>query len=414
MREFRKRLRMTQEELAAGICNRSYVSQIEKGQVIPSPEILEQLAKRLQVELGELWTESPNPSFTQVEIQNALRHVIGRIEEKEWEIARKWLMKLNGARLSPVDEGIFFWAKGKLAETDGRTAEVEPLYLKSLSLTRGHDDVIPYIRTLDSLGSFYSDGGQPEKAISCLNEAFQLVNRFDVHGLLRISVHYHLGKMHAKLGEYRSAIEQLNNAEALNHLYETFYKSGDILMLLGICHLNTRQYEQAETCLRQAVTIWQLRSEQNRLADAYVRLGVLYREREAYDLALEHLRHAIALCDQPERQAERHQAMLEVAIVCQRAGRLEEATQACQSVMESGDKRLLAQAELVLADILCQSGQAEAALSHLENARNYFTLTGEREWLQKTYLLLGKVASRNGRYEQAARMYESSLVLLLA
>ena len=120
LREFRKRLKMTQGDLAEGICNRSYVSQIEKGQVIPSPEILEQLAKRLHTEIKELWTETENPSFTLVEIQNSLRHIINRIDEQEWEIARKWLLKLQGAVIPQSEEGVYLWAKGKIAEVDGR------------------------------------------------------------------------------------------------------------------------------------------------------------------------------------------------------------------------------------------------------------------------------------------------------
>lgn len=49
LRTIRKSKGLTQQELAKGICTKSFVSQIERGQVSPSLRILEQLRERLGV-----------------------------------------------------------------------------------------------------------------------------------------------------------------------------------------------------------------------------------------------------------------------------------------------------------------------------------------------------------------------------
>ncbi|WP_026074288.1 helix-turn-helix domain-containing protein [Brevibacillus massiliensis] len=406
LREFRKNLRMTQEDLAQGICNRSYVSQIEKGQVIPSPEILEQLAKRLHTDLRELWTESHNPSFTQVEIQNALRHIVNRIEQKEWEIARKWLLKLSGVSLSPIDQGIYLWAKGKIAEADRRLNEVEELFLHSIELNRKLDDPIPLIRSLDSLGSFYCNNDQPEKAVTYLNEAFQSLNRYEVSGLLRISVLFHLGAMHGKLGEYYSAIEQLHNAEHLNSTYGTLYKSGEIFMALGICYCHIKRYEEAERYNQRAVAVFEVSPDPKRLAGVYTNIGILYREMKQMEKAVEYLLKAIHSYEKQQELQGKHNASIELATAYKDLGRVEEAKQLCQSVIATGSDKVLAEGQLVLADIMSEAGEDDEALSHLENALGFFTLKGMQDFQRKTYRLLGKIHMKNKRYEQAARMYE--------
>ena len=49
---YRKKLCLTQEQLATGICSVSYLSKIENGVVIPSDEIINLLAEKLQITLN--------------------------------------------------------------------------------------------------------------------------------------------------------------------------------------------------------------------------------------------------------------------------------------------------------------------------------------------------------------------------
>ncbi|MGG3873611.1 helix-turn-helix domain-containing protein [Brevibacillus laterosporus] len=409
LREFRKRLKMTQGDLAEGICNRSYVSQIEKGQVIPSPEILEQLAKRLHTEIKELWTETENPSFTLVEIQNSLRHIINRIDEQEWEIARKWLLKLQGAVIPQSEEGVYLWAKGKIAEVDGRLEQAEDHYSNSIVLTQDSDNPTVLIRALDSLGHFYCEHDQPEKAVHLLNEALQLLNRYEISGLLRISVLLHVGSMHSKLGEFYSAIEHLQQAKELNKNYGILYKSGDLYLSLGNCYHQIQQYQEAESFYRQALSIFEIANNPVRLAEVQLNLGLMYKETMVYDKAETCLKQAQKFLSNQIEDELLNFTRIALADVYRLQKCLDEAKALCQSVISSDNEKMLAEAQFILAEVMLMQGEDDEALVHLENARGYFTIKNMQAFLIKTYQLLGHIHLKNQRFEQAAKMYERSI-----
>ncbi|WP_232698349.1 helix-turn-helix domain-containing protein [Brevibacillus daliensis] len=409
LREFRKRLKMTQGDLAEGICNRSYVSQIEKGQVIPSPEILEQLAKRLQTEIKELWTESENPSFTLVEIQNSLRHIINRIDEQEWEIARKWLIKLQGASIPVSEEGVFLWAKGKIAEIDGRSDQAEEHYRNSIILTRENDNPTVLIRALDSLGHFYCEGNKPESAVSLLHEALQLLNRYEISGLLRISVLLHLGNMHVLLGEFYSAIEHLHHAQDLNKNYGILYRSGDLYLALGNCYQAIADYHNSELNFRQAASLFQIANQPIRLAEVNQRLGALFTENNQLDKAENSLKLALSALESSKDISLLNQTRIVLADVYRMKEQVSDAKELCQLVISTGDEKTLAEAQFILAEVMLFHGNEDEALIHLENARGYFTIKNMQKFLVKTYQLLGHIHLKNHRFEQAAKMYERSI-----
>lgn len=54
IRHLRKSQKLTQEELASGICSVTYLSKLENHKELPSEEILQLLCERLGVELGDI------------------------------------------------------------------------------------------------------------------------------------------------------------------------------------------------------------------------------------------------------------------------------------------------------------------------------------------------------------------------
>ncbi|RAP26856.1 helix-turn-helix domain-containing protein [Brevibacillus laterosporus] len=406
LRYFRKNLRMTQEELSVGICNRSYVSQIEKGNVIPSPEILDQLAKRLQTDLKELWTESESPiGFSEVEIQNALRHIVNRLEANDIEISRKWLFKLKGQQLRTEDQCIYLWAKAELALHDQRFEEVEELLLESISLARDVDDPVSLVRSLQSLGDYYGMTRQAKKAIPFLSEALQLVNRFEIGGLLRISLLYTSAKMHGSLEEYYSAVELLNQAVQLNDAYGTMYKSTSIYMGLAICHLHLHQHEQAEKYNLLALDVLQLVPDEKLIANTYNNLGILYRVTKRYDKSEEYLLKAIDILQKLEQKHWFNNATNELAHLYRDMGYYQRAKKLCESIIHnSNNPHLLAEINLNYANILTDCEHYEQALYHLEQAMQYFTAERSTQYVVRSYEVLLKISTNSQQPEKIARL----------
>ncbi|WP_232698350.1 helix-turn-helix domain-containing protein [Brevibacillus daliensis] len=406
LRHFRKNLRMTQEELAVGICNRSYVSQIEKGNVIPSPEILDQLAKRLQTDLKELWTESEAQlGFSEVEIQNALRHIVNRLEANDMEISRKWLFKLKGQQLRPQDQTVYLWAKAELAQYDQRFEDVGELLLNSIQIAREVDDPISLVRSLQSLGYFYGMTRQAKKAIPLLNEALQVVNRYEIGGLLRISLLYTSAKMHGNLEEYYSAIELLNQAVSLNEAYGTMYKSAHIYMGLAICHLHLQNFEHAETYNLLALEVLQIIPDEKLIANTYNNLGILYRVTSRHEQAEVYLLKSLEILQKLDQKHWTNNATSELAQLYKDMGQIIKARDLCESIITNKTTpHLLAETNLTYAEILAECDEHAQALYHLEQALAYFSEEQLDQYAVKSYKLLVKLGIKSEQPETVTRL----------
>ncbi|MGC5325572.1 helix-turn-helix domain-containing protein [Brevibacillus sp. SYSU BS000544] len=396
LREFRKSLQMTQEELASDICNRSYVSQIEKGQVIPSPEILEQLANRLNRDLSDLWQEAGNPSFTQVEVQNALRHIINRIEENEWDIARKWLTKLLHTTLSPTDQCRFSWAKAQIAEHDDPFSDIESLYLESIELAHDQQDIPSLVRSLDSLALYYCRNQHAEKAIPLLMECFQLMHQFFISYRSRISVHLHLGLMSEMLGEYRSAIAHLCRAEQMSIAADTMYKTGDIYFILGKCYMGLKEYAFAQQYFLRAINSISPNSAQFLLI--YRNLAKLHRITSRFDQAKDYINKAFEYLDDRCLVQDRDDLYLESAHIHKECREFEKAREILQSLLESGSPKMAAEVHLHLADICQLEGEIEKALSYLQHEA--------LSEVNEVHYYLGQIHTKNGNFETACKHFE--------
>lgn len=410
VRELRKKRRMTQGDLAEGICNRSYISQIEKGYVIPTPELLAQLAQRLDSKLEDLWSEPESPSFTQVEITNSLRHIVNNIDTNEWEIARKWLNKLHGTPMPDYERSVYLWGKAVIAQVDQHFDQAEQFFLESIELARNLDEVIPLIRSLNSLGSMYCKTRQSKKAVPYVNEALQLVLRHEIGGLLRISVMHTTGLMHYSMGEYISAIEQLKNAIQLNHAYRINYKSEELHLLLGICHYHKTEYEQAEREYQRALDLLAYQPNPRLEASVYHNQGILYAATGQLELAVSKLKQSMQMSDETGSSHWLNNSRIELAKVLKLKGCLQEALDLCLQVMKQNTTdHMLAETRLLIAELYGELGKAEEALKELGKALDFFSNADSPVFLAKAYRTLAKINLMFGRIQTADDFYERHL-----
>lgn len=82
IRRLRKLRKMTQEELAGGICTKSFVSQVEKGHARPALDTLQAFADRLGVSLADLF-EPGEPTTPPAWVAEALRDIVQALEATE-------------------------------------------------------------------------------------------------------------------------------------------------------------------------------------------------------------------------------------------------------------------------------------------------------------------------------------------
>lgn len=83
IRRLRKLRRMTQQQLAEGICTKSFVSQVEKGYARPGIDTLQEFADRLGVSLADLFGPG-EPTTPPAWVAEALRDIVQALEATEY------------------------------------------------------------------------------------------------------------------------------------------------------------------------------------------------------------------------------------------------------------------------------------------------------------------------------------------
>ncbi|WP_232697577.1 tetratricopeptide repeat protein [Brevibacillus daliensis] len=406
IREYRKKLNMTQGELAEGICNRSYISQIEKGDVIPSPEILEELAQKLKADLNQLFIPSVRPAFTKIEIENNFRHLVASIDTQEWDLANKWFVKLEGAEMSQEQTCIYLWAKAILSENKNHFDIAESLFLKSIAIAHELDKYEWQVRLLTSLGFHYCKAKKADQALPHLLEALQLTNRYQINGLLHITLLHAVGTMHISMGEIHSAIEQLKQAEYLCKSLRAIYRMESIYQQLGVCQQILKNYQASHHYYEKALEIVKIHPSPSLEANIYHNLAVIYTEQKQYQLAHEYITRALSL--QPHFEGSKMiEYKIELASILKGLQRYGEASELCQELLgQSMNEHAYAEAKLVYASILCEMGKGAEALSHLEEALHYFNEYKSQRYLLKGYALLAKINLKYGKIDSFFYLYD--------
>lgn len=105
----RKEQNLTQAILSNGICTQSYLSNIEKGQTSPSAYVLDELARRLGVDLSFLLKTDEKELY----IQEMLEQVREAVARREYKLIEEILEneKTNFFKNKPLTQ-FYYWHKG--------------------------------------------------------------------------------------------------------------------------------------------------------------------------------------------------------------------------------------------------------------------------------------------------------------
>ncbi|MGZ0050069.1 tetratricopeptide repeat protein [Brevibacillus gelatini] len=333
-------------------------------------------------------------NVTDKETHLILQHIINKIEENKWEEAKKQFDSLEAEQVAVEDKSIYWWASARFNHRSQNFAVAEKQYLLSISLAKTayeeNANATDYVRVLSSIGLFYSQFGEANKAVPYLMTANQLIDRHEIGGVQRVLTYYSKGVMHGVLDEYVSAIEWLKRAEELNVSLKLLYNGADIHIVMGICYHKLSQFEDAERCFLKVLDILKIIPDEKLEAVLDLNLGRLYRRIGRYEEALEHLHSALELHQEADRKHSVKNTTIELARVYRLIGQLEESKRLCNSVLEDcTTDELLAETQYALAETLYSDKQYDQALKNAKLALQYFKKDPNRlEFANKTYELI--------------------------
>jgi transcriptional regulator with XRE-family HTH domain len=241
IKDLRESKGLTQRELSEGICDRTFISKIEKGEVHPSADILNKICFRLNIPINELEYYT---SETHYEYTKQLKEDIRRaMQERDYKRVKILVNNSTNAPLyqNGIMKAFLLWNKG-----------VADFYLNNNQLTALEDihcalDLIKNITHIDacimaiemkiSLGVINIEIGDYLEAEHFFLKAKTLLENSQKLGvgLIKIKLFYNFSTFYIRKCDYKEALKYtqigIMESKALNKLNYL----GDLYFHNGLC-----------------------------------------------------------------------------------------------------------------------------------------------------------------------------------
>ncbi|NMB16433.1 MAG: tetratricopeptide repeat protein [Firmicutes bacterium] len=306
VRYLRKRLNLTQQELAGDDFTKSFISQIEKNEANPSLKSLYIIAERLNKPVSFFLDESVgvdelerSPKVDQLNLMgqsftreknwsqaiNCFEEALSLCSATDFQRRATCLYNLGGA----------LWQSSSAAAATGRLEEAAQEFQMA-------GDGTGLVNTYNLLGVIHAHRGQWNRSVEYLQQALELIdNREAADAYLRLRILTNLGLGLCFLGRYEESMDQLHRALELSDENTDYYKFGDLQMALGYIHKLRGEPEEALRATTRAADFLRAVGPPARLIDVYVNLAVIYRARNQpgdIEKGLDCLKEAEALVEE--------------------------------------------------------------------------------------------------------------------
>lgn len=232
----RKEMKMSQKELADGICKQGQISRLENGEYTPGSELLYNLAKKLNVSMDYFFDEQiSNESTELVSFKKIAKNFV---THRDYE-SLKYLYELEkekSHRLSLSDKIYLEWI-GSLVDFyfhDRREEAIVKLEKILQSLNKAD---INYLQISNTLFNFYYDTENIARFDVIKEELINELKQFSLDTIeeleLSIKFNYNLSRYLWLQKDIEQAIKQITGTIKLCQEYHTTYLLADLFLLLG-------------------------------------------------------------------------------------------------------------------------------------------------------------------------------------
>lgn len=232
----RKELKLSQKELAEGICKQGQISRLENGEYTPGSELLHQLAKKLNVSMDYFFDEEV--SNESVELEDFKKIAQNFISQRDYE-SLKYIYELEkekAHRLSLSDKLYLEWiaALVDFYVHDRKEIATEKLEKVLQSLNKADTN---YFKLSNTLFNFYYETNNVSKVDSTKEELKTYLQNQQLNTIeeleLAVKCNYNLSRYFWLQGDIEEAIKQVTATIKLCQDYKTTYLLADLFLLLG-------------------------------------------------------------------------------------------------------------------------------------------------------------------------------------
>lgn len=268
IKELRKQIGLSQEELATGICTQAQISKIEKGDVYPYASTLYLISQRLGVDVNYFFDIGMTPRLDYVEEvihQLKLARKYRNYEELQQIVSTEeknplFLQNKKNHQLILWHKGIYEFEKNK----DINKA-IEYIY-QAIDITHTTDKVYSEreIEILSSLGVMYVTEKQYENAYNLLLKAMEHLKAlpFLQDKTLKTRLFYNFARVLTRTSRYEESIEYCQEAIKWCLDNDQLYALADLHYHLGYNLECLDNYDEAKSYLEKAAFLFDLQKNE--------------------------------------------------------------------------------------------------------------------------------------------------------
>ncbi|MFC5734724.1 helix-turn-helix domain-containing protein [Cytobacillus gottheilii] len=262
IKELRKQLKLSQKELADGICTQAQISKIEKGDVYPYASTLYLISQKLGVDVNYFFDIGTTPRIDYVrEVSRQLITARRELKYEEMQLIVKAEEKNPLFHQNRKNAQLLLWHKGIYTYHLDNKVNTALKYLdEAIEMT--HDKVWSEreVEILQSKGIILFEQGDLPKALEIYEYAKEHLKQLPYiqDDTIQTRLYYNLARTLTRLGQYRQSTLYCKQAIAYcierDHLYllgELHYHVGYNFELIG-------NLKEAKSFMERALIIFEL------------------------------------------------------------------------------------------------------------------------------------------------------------
>ena len=236
LKERRKALKMSQKELAEGICKQGQISRIENGEYTPGSELLYALSRKLRVSMNYFFDEQVQDEKN--ELENFRLVAENFISQRDYS-SLKYLYNLeskSSSHLSLSDKMYLEWIQTLvLFYCDNNKLEAVSKLEKLIK--EKNISEINYLRFSNTLFNFYYDIDDLNQFNEIRDNLEKRVNNLIIHTIeeleLSIKFNYNISRYLWLQNNVEDALNKISETIRICKRYRSNYLLADLYLLLG-------------------------------------------------------------------------------------------------------------------------------------------------------------------------------------
>lgn len=236
LKERRKALKMSQKELAEGICKQGQISRIENGEYTPGSELLYALSRKLRVSMDYFFDEQVQDEKN--ELENFRLVAESFISQRDYS-SLKYLYNLeskSSSHLSLSDKMYLEWIQTLvLFYCDNNKLEAVSKLEKLIK--EKNISEINYLRFSNTLFNFYYDIDDLNQFNEIRDNLEKRVNNLIIHTIeeleLSIKFNYNISRYLWLQNNVEDALNKISETIRICKRYRSNYLLADLYLLLG-------------------------------------------------------------------------------------------------------------------------------------------------------------------------------------